>query len=519
MNPIGTQPGTQQALWQALVANALLGSGRHSANAVVANDAIGALLAQLDSNQAEHHLLSSAAILAIARRAGQKAQPRLPSLSPASLRDLPVASNTANRILATLLAGTHTTLLPEWLSLAAQRGERAADEHLPTLLDLGATRPAIADPIRGVLGRRGEWLASLNPTWVFALNVEEHSQEVWETGAAESRLQALKSLRQRDANAARTLVSKSWASEPPNLRPKILAIFATNLSLNDEEFLESTLDDRRKEVREQAAELLARLPQSKLSERNAQRLRPLLKLTGLLRKSVDVTLPTECTAAMQRDGIQEKVPAHLDKLGQRAWWLRQMVAVTVPSLWLSLLNSNLQRLIDAATRSEWSDLLLDGWLDAATLHGDTEMLTALADHFSSNNPAKLARSMDGLPPSYFAQKILGKLSQRNIVLSNSEAEIALLTNHRHPWSIELTVAFVVALQRTLQQPYNYQIHGWLSYALPTMAQYAAPAIIERKLPEIKIEREDWAMTRKAVDEFFALLQFRYEMQRAFKQKG
>ena len=431
----------------------------------------------------------------------------------------PIASNTANRILATLLAGTHTTLLPEWLALAAQRGERAADEHLPTLLDLGAARPAIADPIRGVLGRRGEWLASLNPTWVYAIDVADHSEEVWETGAAESRVQALKSLRQRDANAARTLVIKSWASEPTDLRPKILATFATDLSLNDEEFLESALDDRRKEVREQAAELLARLPQSKLSERNAQRLRPLLKLTGLLRKSIDVTLPTECTAAMQRDGIQEKVPVHLDKLGQRAWWLRQMVALTAPSLWQSLLNINPQRLIDAAIRSEWSDLLLDAWLDAATLHGDTEMLTALADHFSNNNPAKLARSMDALPPSYFAQKILGKLSQRNALLNNSEPEVALLSNHHHPWSIELTAAFVAALQRTVQQPYHYQTFGWLTYALPPMAQFAAPDVIERKLPEIKIGREDWAMARKAVDEFFTLLQFRYEMRRAFEQKG
>ncbi len=123
-------------------------------------------------------MLSQSALVSIVRKAGQKAAERQSTLPTAADQDLPVASVTANRLLANMLAGSHNELLGEWLSLAAHHRQRVADEHLPALLDLGTNRSALVNPIRTVIGRRGEWLATLNPGWNYALGLSEDLRRI-----------------------------------------------------------------------------------------------------------------------------------------------------------------------------------------------------------------------------------------------------------------------------------------------------------------------------------------------------
>ena len=97
------------------------------------------------------------------------------------------------------------------------------------------------------------------------------------------------------------------------------------MSLDDETFLEAALDDRRKEVRGAAADLLARLPESALRRRALERALPLLKFKSnkLRRKTIEVTLPEACDKAMQRDGVEPK--PGFRGVGEKAWWLQQML--------------------------------------------------------------------------------------------------------------------------------------------------------------------------------------------------
>src|SRR5690348_15856749 len=91
-----------------------------------------------------------------------------------------------------------------------------------------------------------------------------------------------------------------------------VAMLAFGLSLADEPFLERALDDRRKEVRQQAAGLLVRLPSSALAARMLDRARDLITLgtsTILHRPRIDVTPPDEADVAMIRDGVNPKPPA------------------------------------------------------------------------------------------------------------------------------------------------------------------------------------------------------------------
>src|SRR5262249_59366693 len=102
----------------------------------------------------------------------------------------------------------------------------------------------------------------------------------------------------------------------------LLGACATGLSLDDEPLLEVALDDRRKEVRIAAVELLAQLPDSAYARRMAERCTACVRVTG---GRVEVTPPAACDKGMRRDGISPRPPAGI---GERAWWLEELVTRT-----------------------------------------------------------------------------------------------------------------------------------------------------------------------------------------------
>src|SRR6185503_937299 len=82
----------------------------------------------------------------------------------------------------------------------------------------------------------------------------------------------LRTLRSQDPEAAREALAEVWPTESAATRADFLGLLADGLTLQDEDCLESALDDRSREVRRGAARLLARLPGSKYGERMTERL-------------------------------------------------------------------------------------------------------------------------------------------------------------------------------------------------------------------------------------------------------
>ena len=88
-------------------------------------------------------------------------------------------------------------------------------------------------------------------------------------------------------------------------------------------------------MREEAHRLLDRLPGSARAARMAERLRPLLNVTGTLRKQLDVELPDDPDAAGVRDGLTDPGPGG----SRRLRWLQQIITGAPLSVWTDVARS------------------------------------------------------------------------------------------------------------------------------------------------------------------------------------
>ena len=140
----------------------------------------------------------------------------------------------------------------------------------PLLLDWWARQPRRSEAVFAALGRRGEWLASLNPDWhkpVATTEIPADADDVWQAGKSAERLAILTTVRRQDPARALALVESTWQSDGANDRQRFLEALVENRSMADEPFLEAALDDRSKLVRRQAAAVLALIPGSRLRQR------------------------------------------------------------------------------------------------------------------------------------------------------------------------------------------------------------------------------------------------------------
>ncbi len=322
-------------------------------------------------------------------RAGIRAGSVEASVAPAPPESVPPASPAAEARLTVLLDGggpldsaARDAVLLEWLRLAVEHHRRIAPAQVPALLDYGRTRVDVRPLIVRVGGARGRWLADQNPEWQYLSRVAGDSGRApvenatadpasWTIGARGQRVDYLRALRRNDPAAGRELLEREWASISPDERADLLATLGIRIDLADEALLERALDDRRREVRETAAALLRRLPDSAYAARAAERARRCVVVEGT---RIRVDPPVECDRAMRRDGITPKPPSGI---GERAWWLEEIVARTPLSTWGHPAGFLAARLLD-----DWAGIVHRGLGRAAAAQRDPEWAARVLDLIS-----------------------------------------------------------------------------------------------------------------------------------------
>jgi hypothetical protein len=338
-------------------------------------------------------LLDEAAVATLRRRAGRlpgRAEP----VAPAPPETAPCVPKAAERRLRQLLTTTQVRLLPEWLTAVAEAGYRVPFRMLPDLLDRGRGDRSLRPLIARTTGRRGLWLALQNPDWAYLTTedtqaLEPVGEEVWETGTRGQRVAYLAGLRETDPAAARAALSGTWSKEPAPDRAAFLATFARGLSPADEEFLEQALDDRAKDVRSAAADLLAVLPGADYGRRMAERARECLRAerrTVRMRTQTWIVAepPAGHDAGMARDGIPFHAAGSFvpsagtgNPVGTRVGWLREIIARTPPSVWTDLFGVSPMEVVCLPIADDFARDVHLGWAKAAVRQRDAEWARAL----------------------------------------------------------------------------------------------------------------------------------------------
>ncbi|MED7822131.1 DUF5691 domain-containing protein [Streptomyces chiangmaiensis] len=376
--------------WDELVTVALLGTGRRTPPWLP------------PGRDAPTALLDLAAVETVRRRAGLRPAPAAARPEPAAPDPRPPLPPAAAGRLALLLSDRPGTgggrrgaapdlmeLLPQWLSLANERGFAPPPEALPALLDAARGRTDLRPAALAFAGPRALWLARLNPDWRFALRSapgdgselpppeeRDRAQGLWQEGLFAERVALLAALRRRQPPAARELLASTWATERAEDRLMFLDSLRTGLEPADEPFLEQALSDRSRNVRATAAELLSALPGSALAWRMAARAAACVAIDRTRPDpTIVVEAPHQCDPGMERDGVVPKPPAGR---GERSWWLGQLVEAAPLGTWPARLGRRTpEEIVALPVADDWQGELHAAWCRAAVRQRDPGWSRAL----------------------------------------------------------------------------------------------------------------------------------------------
>ncbi|MDB5330834.1 MAG: hypothetical protein JWP03_1985 [Phycisphaerales bacterium] len=501
-----------------LTVTAAVGTGRKPPAIGPISPAMDEALGVLADESPAGKLLGAAAILNRYERCGSLPRPSNALPPQAAEETSPPCSRRAGELLAQILSmannETRAHLIGEWLAAAARVSHRVPHRFLPALLDYGSAHRVARAGIAQVAGTRGPWLMRLNLQWQFGADESENPASVWSTGAREQRVAALNRLRATNPAAARELVQATWKEDAADDRSLFVSALTIGLGAEDEPFLETCLDDRSKQVRTAAAELLARLPRSALVGRMISRAELLLRFQagkrgGLLRKTtpaaIDVALPPEeFSAQWARDGIIEKPEG---KIGRRQWWLTQFLAAIPPTHWSGTWQVSPEECV-AAVADEFTGVVLTAWSRAAERHPDDAWSRALllAAAKEDRGPLTLAL-LNGLAPAA-RQAVAAELLES----SKMTADLLLQVLRAGDFAYDRHSADVLLRQIDRQREQQTTAYAYL---LPQVLQGAALRIPPEFYDELaqRWGGDKWEPYRKALDEFFQKLLLRREIQR------
>lgn len=387
-----------------LAAQVLLGSERRPPCLPLLPDALGELMraACPPEDGDEVRVLRYAGNLAVCAAAGyvpalaEEAPPEACQEEELLTVDHPALETTLQQI----LADGPAPLRRECFGRLATAGRCLPPGLLPRALSLGQKVPDLRPTLLAVLGRRGQWLAPLNPAWVWAVSDADPVADPnrWEYGSPEQRKLLLRKTRKSDPDHARTLLQDGFSQLDARERASLLDEMSCGLGSADEDFLEMLLADRSKEVRQRAANLLACLPGSRYSTRMGRRMAACLGQERKLFRTVRTLEAPSAFGAGWKDDALEESRAKGESLGERAWWLYQIARALPVAWWSETTGLSPAELIKWVRGTDWSEAMLRAWSEA--LQRQPEALWAtefLINAESLNLPVNIFELLACLP--------------------------------------------------------------------------------------------------------------------------
>lgn len=438
-------------MWEELVSVALLGTEQLKMPALSGegklSEVVAKLFASADRNK-EAKLLAATGLIALHRRSGTLPF-KLSTQDILTPKLEPLKFCTIGLIQAKLLIENYPdTLLPLWLNALARAQRRLPPATIPYFLQFAFTKNYLRTEVSEVVGETGYWLAALNPNWSFAIQSknevadDKNLPDLFETGSPRERVYALEMLRKRKPALALELLKVTWAAESPTQKHDFINVLKDNPTIADEPFLEETaLEDKRKEIRDQALRLLAIIPESRFCKRMHSRVIPLIGARG---NELDVSYPGECDKSMIRDGLTKggTTISAQDKFR----WLFQMVSVVEPGVWESRLKMSPDQILNGISfDDQQKQFIVQGFGAAAILHQDKKWITAFV---GSRFSPMVANQIENLRSASLREGIILKMIELNngaLFSPHNEYQqpiINALMSVKHQWSDDFSRALI-----------------------------------------------------------------------------
>lgn len=370
--------------WAALLPAALVGTDRHAAPLPVWPGEVGAAVAAATAGaDPAAAVLRAAAVLAACGAAGFQPVPAdgpPPEPAPADTQSALTDASTLALVGWALREGP-ARLQHAVAQALARAGLRLPPPLLPTVLDLGRRSLALRSALAPVLGERGRWLARQREDWHYAAgaSAEADLQTQWQDGSFEQRRTLLLRERTSDPAAARERLQQALPELPAKERAELVPVLAEGLSPDDEPLLDALRSDRAREVRQAALALLLRLPEAAHARRAAGRLAGFVTSSrGLLGRRWEIDAPAAAADDWKADQIEAQRPPH-DRLGERGWWLYQLVRQVPLGWWTAHTGMDAAALLAWSAKSDWAAALQRGWRDVLLAAPDTTWCEAVLD--------------------------------------------------------------------------------------------------------------------------------------------
>jgi hypothetical protein len=495
--------------WTALLPAATVGTDRHSAPLPRWPGDIGEAirLAAEAAPDPATALLRAAAVLAGCSLAGAQgaawhaelpapaADDILPALGPGPVLEA---------LTQTCFDGPQR-LQHEACLILERAGLRLPETLLPQALELGRRSIALRAPLLPVLGQRGLWLAAQRDDWAYAAGATEadDNEAHWTDGTLEQRHAWLTRLRAADPAAGRARLQTALPELPARERAELAAALAAGLNLADEALLETLRADRARDVRQVALQLLLRLPDGAHPRRAIARLAPLVVLErGLLRKRWQVEAPQAAAEDWKADQIDATRPKN-ESLGERAWWLYQLVRQVPLAWWPTHTGMGAAELIAWATGTDWAEALLRGWRDVLFATPDADWCDALLDRWPAPLRENPAQVLALLPPARRERHLLRRLRDGGDTLAATLAQILAACPAGESLSAEASRLIVEQVQAAARQGLlntDYGLRGQLAELACALApeRLAALTDLTRRADETPSCAEALALVERTV---------------------
>ncbi len=467
-------------------------------------------------------ILKAAATMSMMRKAG--IQPKdfegdLPSATEKNQTN--ICSKRAIQYLNMILKRNDLSILKEFLTTLKKYNKSLPPESLPIILDKAIKTPTLWEALSPALDDRGRWLMTQNPLWA-KLDYTPTLND-WETGNTKERTAYLLHQRSINSTTALTLLEETWSQENTATRKRLLDTLEIGLSKADDVFLSARLEDKQKNIREKAANLLSKIPTSSYHQRMLIRLKKLIILKKTKQQSVlQIKLPKGVDDTMIKDGI--KASLQLYRSGNKASQLAQMINKLPLESWTELTGLSPRKLLPLFIENEYAYLLLNSVSDAAIHHRNEEWSTLILEQWLANKEDKLWQDFAPLQlisvlnqDAYNQLTLSGFKDIKFLPAENTPLDF-LLQQGKHEWQKDLSLTFYDRLKSWLNSSEATHWGDWHLRKILIIAGLQVPAYLYPKISKNWPEHLPvWSGWERDISGSLTSLELRYKVEKALKE--